>query len=564
MSRNRRKEPRQNDSVVWRIALYIRLSREDDDFENSESMSVLNQRKILTEYVERHFCEDYSIYDTYVDDGNTGTDIDRPGFKRMENDIKECRVNCVIVKALSRAFRNIGDQSKFLDEFLPLYGVRFISIGSPFVDTFTNPKSATCFEVPMYGLFNEQYAAATSEEVRKTFDTKRRKGEFIGAFAPYGYAKSPENKNKLIIDDPAAAVVCDIFTWFLYGIAHDNEPPKSLSIAGITRELNERGIPSPAMYKRMNGFNFKNPKIKYSEVYWTPVGVSGILKNQVYIGDMVQGKNKIISYKIHKQVRTPQSEWIIVENTHEPIISKETFEAVQKMLTRDTRTPPNNKAIYPFSGFLRCNDCGRSLHRKTAKGVAYYYCRISKEATNKCTRHSIRESRLEEAVLSAIQLQIKLIKKIEKVIDDINKAPKIETKSTRLQSLLKQQENELTRAITLCDSLYTDWKNGDITKEEYQRIKSNYTRRQDDLKSAISKIKADIETVSHGVSIVNPYFQEFMKHKNIQTITRDVLVCLIDVILVHEGGEITIKFNFTDQYRCIVDFIESNGYVIDL
>ncbi len=248
---------------TWRVALYIRLSKEDG---NDESLSVSNQRKILQEHIRNSFEEEYVIVDTYVDDGNTGTDVNRPDFIRMERDIKSGKVNCVIVKSLARAFRNLGDQQKYLEEFFPLYGVRFINIGNPFIDTHVNPRSVSGLEVPIHGMFNEQFAASTSEEVRKTFNTKRREGEFIGAFAPYGYKKHPDNKNCLIIDQEAAEVVKDIFTWFLYGMERPgHEESGSLSINGIAKELNERGIPCPASYKKQQGFKYYNPHNRYKE-----------------------------------------------------------------------------------------------------------------------------------------------------------------------------------------------------------------------------------------------------------------------------------------------------------
>lgn len=180
-----RKTPQSTQNPIWKVALYIRLSREDG---NDESLSIGNQRKILMEYVQTSFEEAYAIVDAYIDDGNTGTDVNRPDFLRMEQDIKNGKVNCVIVKSLARAFRNLGDQQKYLEEFFPLHSVRFINLGTPFIDTHVNPRSVSGLDVPIYGIFNEQFAASTSEEIRRTFNTKRRNGEFIGAFAPYGYA----------------------------------------------------------------------------------------------------------------------------------------------------------------------------------------------------------------------------------------------------------------------------------------------------------------------------------------------------------------------------------------
>lgn len=541
---------------VWQIALYIRLSKEDG---NDESLSVGNQRKILMEYVQNTFEEEYIIVDAYIDDGKTGTDVKRPDFMRMEKDIAHGKINCVIVKSLARAFRNLGDQQKYLEEYFPLHGVRFINLGTPFVDTYKNPLSVSGLEVPIHGMFNEQFAASTSEEVRKTFNTKRREGEFIGAFAPYGYKKHPENKNHLIIDEEAATVVQDIFTWFLYGIEMSGEKnSNSLSINGIAKELNERGIPCPAAYKKQQGSKYKNPHNRFKECYWAGTAVSRILKDRVYTGCMIQGKYRTISYKIHKQIKTPEDEWFIVEDTHEAIITQGRFNQVQKRLRRDTRTAPGQKDLHLFSGFVHCADCGRSLHRKVSKNFVYYYCRTKQFSEEACpARRSIRLDKLEATVLQALQTQIALVDSLTGIIEQINNFPRVNNQSSRLNTLLKHHEEERSRLTRLCDSLYADWKNGDISRNEYHRLKSEFIAKLHEVEKAIAKVKNDCEIITPGLTLSHPYFLEFQQHGNLSRLRRDILVDLIDTILVHKNGELTIRFNFQDQHQLIVDIIKS-------
>jgi len=540
--------------IVWKIALYIRLSREDG---NDESLSVGNQRKILLEYVQQTFEEEYIVVDMYIDDGKTGTDVNRPDFMRMEQDIRARKVNCVIVKSLARAFRNLGDQQKYLEEFFPLHGVRFINIGSPLIDTYKSTKMG--LEVPIHGMFNEQFAASTSEEVRKTFNTKRREGEFIGAFAPYGYKKHPDNKNCLIIDENAAPIIKDIFNWFLYGMERSgDENSGSMSANGIAKELNERGVPCPSAYKKQQGFKYQNPHNRFKECYWQGTTVSRILRDRMYTGCMVQGKFRVISYKIHKQIRTPEDEWFIVENTHEAIIDQTMFDEVQRRLERDTRTAPGKKELHLFSGFVRCADCGRSLHRKTSKNFVYYFCRTPQLSENACTKRTIREDVLEKAVLQALQVQLALVDDLALVIDRINKSPRINNQSNRLSAMLKHHEEEHAHLTKISDSLYMDWKNGDITKEEYLRMKADVTGRLDELGKAIEKVRDDCNVVAAGITSENPYFLEFQKHRNIQSLKRDMLVDLVDSILLYENGELKIRFNFADQYQRILDFVENN------
>ncbi|MDR0991894.1 MAG: recombinase family protein [Ruminococcus sp.] len=520
----------------WKVALYLRLSREDG---NDESLSVGNQRKILTDYLRNNWNdEDYKIVDTYIDDGLTGTDTNRENFMRMKQDIIDGKVTCVIVKSLARAFRNLADQQKFLEEFLPIYSVRFINLGSPFIDTYKNPNAVSGFEVPIRGMFNEQFAAATSEEIRKTFNMKRKRGEFIGAFAPYGYIKDPDNKNKLLIDEEAAAVVRDIFRWFLY---------ENMSINGIAKELNERGVASPIEYKKQKGLKYQNPNNRFKSNLWSTTTISSMLKNRMYIGCMVQGKQRVISYKIHKQVLTPESEWFVKEGTHEAIIELQMFEDVQARLLRDTRTAPGKKTLHLFSGFLKCLDCGRALHRRGNAGHSYYYCRLGKQSEKNCPPRSIREDVLTEVVLKSIQAQIALIKNLHEVIENTENAPVSTKKTEQLETALKKREQEIARLTKISDSIYDDWKNGDITKEEYTRLKSDYRGRIEDIRTAAEKLQTEIAMQTSGQTTDNAHFEEFLKYRNITTLTHEVLVDLVDVISLHSDGSVEIKFRFSEQ-----------------
>ncbi len=324
--------------IIWKIGKYIRLSRDDG---NVVSESVVNQDKILNDEIPGFF-EDglYEVVDTYIDDGTSGTtDLERRDFQRMVQDMKCGRINCIIVKNLSRAFRNSANQGRFLEEFIPLYSTRFISLYQPRIDTFLDPEIVHSLEVSITGFMNEQYAYKTSADVRRTFKNKRENGEFIGAFAPYGYAKDPDDKNKLIVDEEAAQVVRNIFNWFIL---------ERMSKAGIAKRLNEYGIPNPAAYKRSKGFHYKNPHCKNNDGLWSPSTVARMLQNPLYIGVMRQGRQKVISYKVHKRASVPEEEWFIVENAVPAIIDNDTFEAAQGLHKRDTRTAPANKRYIYF------------------------------------------------------------------------------------------------------------------------------------------------------------------------------------------------------------------------
>ena len=271
MGRRRGSAPR-----LWRVGLYIRLSREDG---RTESLSVQNQRKILMDYLKEEFQGPWELEEIFVDDGLTGTDDSRESFQRMIAAVKEGAINCVVCKTLSRAFRNYADQGYFLEEFFPRYRTRFISVGNPRVDSFLDPEAVQMgLEIPINGILNDRYAAKTSADVRRTLDMKRRRGEFIGSFAPYGYAKDPADHNRLVPDREAAQVVEEIFQRYVQGEGKGT----------IARQLNHRGIPNPTAYKARQGSRYRRPGPP-GDGLWTAATVGRILQNPVYGGTMGPG-----------------------------------------------------------------------------------------------------------------------------------------------------------------------------------------------------------------------------------------------------------------------------------
>ena len=531
--------------IFWRIGLYIRLSREDEN--ENESESVINQEKILRDFVNKYFGPGtYEIIGIFADDGLTGTDTDRPEFKRLENCIVRKEVNCMIVKSLARAFRNLADQQKFLDEFVPLNGTRFICTGTPFIDTYAAPRSSTELEVPIRGMFNEQFAATTSEDVRRTFKVKRENGEFIGPFAPYGYVKDPDDKSRLLIDECAAEVVKSIYHWFV---------DEGYSKRGIANRLNQMGEPNPTAYKKKKGLKYCSPNSDKNDGLWCSSTIATILQNEVYTGTMVQGRNRVISYKVHKQICTPENEWFIVPNKHEAIIDRELFEKAQALHKRDTRTAPGEQKVYLLSGFVRCADCKKGMVRRSSRGWSYYACR-SYTDKKVCSKHSIREDRLENAILTALQMQITLIDQLAEEIERINRAPAINRENKRLTQSLKQAEKKLAQYNDAIDDLYLDWKSGEISKDDYRRLKSKVTEQIRQLEANISYLKEEISAIENGIGTDDPYLMSFLKYRNIQSLNRGILVELVKAVWVHKNGEITVDFNFADEFQRILDYIE--------
>ena len=536
----------------WHIGIYIRLSRDDG---NDESLSVSNQRKILLEFVERNFGNQDEITDIYVDDGQSGTDYDRPDFQRLLRDMKEGKVNCIVCKNLSRAFRNYSDQGYFLEKVFPKYNIRFISLGYPKVDTFVDPESVNGLEVPINGLMNDRFACKTSFDVRATFDTKRRKGEFIGAFAPYGYIKDPENKNHLIVDPYAAQVIKDIFRWYVCGdgISLEGENTDGgISKEGIARRLNQMGIPNPTAYKQLKGLKYSHPQMAVNDGLWQGRSVSAILSNEVYIGNMVQGKQKVISYKVHDRVNVPEDGWYKVPATHEPIIDKSTFELAREMQSRDVRRPPGKNRPYLFAGLLKCADCHKSMTRRTSKNHVYFNCSTYKRKSKQlCTIHSIRLDRLETAVLEAIQRQIGADDMIaETILRNVKSQMECRRLNEGADTLVVFQKKELENVKHRMNDFYLDWKNGDISYEQYKTLKEQFENKMNRLETSVSHLEKECaQSEQQGNLFLQPYLKSFAEHKNIPYLTQGLLNHLIKEIRIHEKNVITIVFRYKIPYH---------------
>lgn len=537
---------------VWYVAFYIRLSREDKRGKD-ESESITNQRLILTDFLEQQDDDDeYIFVGEYVDDGVSGTtDEERENFQRLLSDIQKGKINCVIVKNLARSFRNNGDQSYYLGDWFPRNDVRFISLYQQPIDTYKDPQNAQNIAVPVQGVLNEEHARGTSESIRRTFDKKREKGLHIGSFAAYGYMKDPEDKNALVIDEEAAENVKRIFAWFLEGMSKN----------AIVRKLNSSGVLCPAAYKKSKGMKYQNPNATDSNPLWAAISITGILKNRIYVGDMVQGRYRIKSYKIHVQETVPEDEWFIVENTHEPIISREDFTRVQELMKKDTRTAPQQKGLYLFSGFLRCADCGKAMTRSKVKGNVYYYCRTYKDQSKTaCTKHTIRHNHLEQGVLYAIRQQVYVAVAFSEIVSRINTAPLQKSQSIRLNELFAAKEKELSKITRYQQSIYQDWKDGELSHKQYRHMKEDYERQIEAINEVIGNLNEEKAELENGIDTENPFLATFKKYENIDKLTRDILIELVEHIKVYENGNISVSLKFANEYRRIAEYIEVNTH----
>ena len=533
-------------AVRWQAALYVRLSREDGDKEESDSIG--NQRVLLREFAERE--PDIDVREIYIDDGYSGTHFDRPEFLRMIDAVKQRAVNCVIVKDLSRFGRNYIEVGNYIEKVFPFLDVRFISVNDS-LDSYRSPQSMNNLVVPFKNILNDEYCRDISNKVRSALDIKRRQGKFIGSFAAYGYQKDPADKGRLIVDETPAAVVRDIYSWFLRG----------MSIIGIAKKLNEQGVLNPTAYKISQGFQYRHPAGEKNDKLWPDSSVRRILTNKLYTGTMVQGKNKIKSYKVPVSVPQPCEQWIEVENTHEAIVDLETFEKVQGLLKRDTRTSPQERRVHLFSGFVRCYDCGRAMNRKLIsqpyRDYHYYVCSTFKKMNKgACTKHAIRGDRLEEAVYATIRRHIDMAVSISEVVEEVNRRGASRLQPDRLIKALGERTREKVKIERMKLALYPDWKNGDISKEEYMTLKEQFEAELEGLTRSIENLQKDIDRFTHSWD--GTLLSDISKFVQFERLTREMIVELIDCVYVHEGGGITIQFKFEDEFEKALEYVGGN------
>lgn len=535
-------------SVQWRAAEYLRISREDGDKEESDSIGT--QKDITHEYIERN--DDILFTGEYVDDGWSGTNFERPDFQRMMSDIKSGAVNCIIVKDLSRLGRNYILVGQYLEMIFPLLNIRFISVVDH-IDSVKDPASINNALVSFKNVMNDEYCRDISNKVRSSLDRKRSKGEFIGSFASYGYRKDPNDRHRLIVDPPAADVVRSIYQWFLGG----------MSMIGIAKKLNQLGIPNPSMYKRQQGLNYRHPAGELCDGLWPDSSVKRILKNRIYTGDMVQSKTRIKSYKVQVCQNVPEENWMVVPDTHEAIIPKDQFETVQQLLRRDTRTAPGTSHVSIFGGYIRCADCRRAMAKKTAvqpyKTYYYYVCQTFRKGNRAaCTKHTIREEKLYQAVLTTVQAQIQLAVSLDDILQELKKHDAKARKSLRLETMLEGKKQEQARISQVKMDLYPDWKAGILSKSEYLALREKFDRQLEQVEQAIDRIQEEIRQYQETTGTENPFIQHFLKYRSITELTREVIVELIEMIYVHEGGTITIEFKFQDEYQRLLDLLEEH------
>lgn len=530
---------------IWNATLYLRLSRDDGDKE--ESNSITGQRELLRDYISQR--PEFREYAVRVDDGFSGSTFERPSFQKMIEDVKAGRTDCIIVKDLSRFGRNYLDAGEYIEKIFPFLGVRFIAVNDNY-DSLGDKKASDDLIIPFKNLINEAYCRDISVKIRSQLEIKRKNGQFLGSFAAFGYLKDEQNKNKLVVDQYAADIVRDIFKWKLEGVS-----PQDIADA-----LNKLGVLSPMEYKRSLGMKFTTSFKTNAKALWSAGTVIRMLKNPIYTGVLVQGKETTPSYKVHKRITKDESEWSIIEDSHEAIISKIDFDSVQKVLKCDTRRSPGGKAVGLFSGMIFCGDCGASMVRKTVpagdKKYVYYVCSAHKQDKS-CSPHRIRDNALEEIVLDSLKQHISEVVDMSELLEITDTAPLRTAQAQKVQRQLDKKHEEYEKLQKLLMSLYENLTDGIIDREEYTRLKASFTARADEAEKQMDALREQLEAIhNHGTE--NAWMNEFIKRQGLTTLDRAVVVALIDKILIHSNDVVEIIYRWQDEFAWQLDILRSS------
>ena len=533
---------RNESTQVWNACGYVRLSREDGDKE--ESNSVTGQKELIRDYFSCH--PELRECGMKVDDGFTGSNFERPQFQEMIAEVKAGKVNCIVVKDLSRFGRDHLRAGEYIERIFPFLGVRFIAINDHYDSLHRNPESDELM-IPFKNLINEAYCRDTSVKVRSQLEIKRQRGDFIGAFAAFGYQKDPRDHHRLMEDTFAADVVRDIFQLKLNGVSSQD----------IANRLTEEGVPTPLDYKKQQGMKYSTPFQMNGNGKWDAKMVLRILQNPIYIGTLEQGRVTTPSYKVKRLITKPREEWAVVENSHEAIIDRWDFETVQRVLALDTHTSAAGQAVDKYSGLVCCGECGASMVRKTIPSgkhrYTYYVCSAHK-IHKSCFSHSIRDAVLDEIVLELLQQHISDVIGLSDLLSLTDTITLQIASFRKLQDRLKQKEEQIDHYQMLLRSLYESLADGVIDRTEYADLKKNYTlrRQEEEIKANVLREQIDREATSFAG---NDWMEQIRKHKNITELDRAAVVTMVERILIFREHRVEIVFRWENEYRAQLELV---------
>lgn len=527
----------------YRAALYCRLS--SDDAYLGESGSIKTQRALLTQYCKEN---NIPVYDVYTDDGFSGTNFERPAFKRMLNDLESHRANLVIVKDLSRFGREYAQMGMYIENDFEDWNIRFISIGEN-IDTLNGTDEIL---MPITNVINSQYAKECSRKTKQAHRALAKEGKFIGSRAPFGYIKDPKDRHHLIVDEEAASVVRSIFKMFCDGIGY----------VRMTKILREKKILNPQAYFNKNNPNYYKSDYWRQNFDWHATSIRVILNNPVYLGQTTFGRTKVKGKTKKKKVATEESEWIVVENTHEPIIDKATWNLAHDIM-KNRRRETKSGETQMFAGLVKCSDCGSALNvsrnAKTGKYTSFSCWVYKNYGKERCTSHAIGYKTLYNIVLENIRRQAECASvQKEKYLEMLKNqmAEKATQDIKSVKSELKKINKRIAQLEKILNKLYEDRALEKITEERYLLMNSNYENEYNELNERQNVLSQQIDKIETTEYNAETFTNLIEKYTNITELNARILNELIDKIVVHEkeiiNGE---KFQMVEIYYKFVGFI---------
>lgn len=526
----------------WQAGVYLRLSREDELTKDKSSYSIETQRMIINKFLAAH--PDIEVVDFYIDDGFSGTNMNRPGYKRLKEDFENRKINCIIIKDLSRLARNNEEAGKLIFVVFPFYGIRFISVNDK-VDSYLDPKSVNNISVQFKNLMNDEYSRDLSKKVKSARLTRQKRGEFLGSFAPYGYDKDPNDHHRLIIDPVAAEVVKLIYRKFLAGE----------TFAQIASYLSLHEILTPCMYKRNRGMKLYN-SANNDFIMWRSSTVRNILQDEVYTGTLVQDRRKKISYKVNKFMTVDKEDWLRFENAHAAIISKEDFEKVQEIIEQRKKPAHNTKTKNIFAGLVFCGECGHAMGVSAKNAHSTYqafYCKYFKREKAYCSRKRVKISVLSDIIITALNQYLRFYVSLKDLMKNLNKQTD--------KMLTKNQKDELNKQLMDLreekKNLYIRFKYEAITRKQYEQERAVCDSR-------ILEIEERLNVVDERVSSTkemekNLFVELFKKHKKFTKLNREILETFVKKITVYSSKSLEIEWKFKDDLIELVNMAQEKG-----
>lgn len=535
-------------SNFFPTAIYVRLSIENSG-KDDDGDSIANQISFCKAYLAEH--TDLKLYDIYEDNGEKGTNFDRPEFKRMMDDIRSGKVKCVLVKDLSRFGRDYIEAGEYLEKIFPFMGIRFISITDGY-DSLNCDDAESALMIPLKNMINDVYAKDISRKIITSFRARQEKGEFLPAFAPYGYVKSKEVAYRYEIDQETAPYVRMIFEWKAEGVSHNE----------ICKRLNDMGAVTPARRKVDLGIWRAE---KYKHTVWHGRTIIDIMKNPTYTGCIVYGRIPKSLYEGIKMHRAPEEEWRYVPDAHEPIVSQELFDKVQKMFAdraekfkakMDENAPLRELVTNHFKGKIYCGDCGKRMRfvKPTDKRYpvdqdhAVYVCGgYLDSGYSRCSRHSIRYPVVADVVLAAIKMQLELALKQEQLIRRMRGSVKEKNLIDKYVGQINYLSQELKKINGKREALFENFAEGILDEAEYQFAKKKYDDEAVIIEKRLAAEKAKKSQLDDVLSLSNEWFSVIHQAENVTEIDSDLVKHLVSSVKIFEDNRVEVELNFGDQ-----------------